>query len=69
MVNGIDLYFNRGWDHDPRFGYVREPGSVEFNVLGWTLILSWAPVQCTALTAERDNQNGRQPTDADLPLH
>lgn len=48
LLGKFDLYFNRGYGSDPRFGLVREPGSVEVNFLGFTAIVSWAPVQSTA---------------------
>jgi len=48
-ICGLDLYLNRGYPNDPKFAIIREPGSVEVNLLGWTVIASWAPVQsdCT----------------------
>lgn len=40
---GVDPYFGRAYPSDPRFLYLREPGSVEVIIFGWTMILSRHP--------------------------
>src|SRR4051812_43611519 len=51
-VLGLDLYLGRGYPFDPVCGLVREPGSIEVNLLGWTFIVAREWVQSAAPVTE-----------------
>ena len=35
-----DIHLGRAWTFDPRFRFLREPGSVEVIAFGWMLVVS-----------------------------